>query len=97
MLHIVESAKPVAQVMADLEAAVGPGALRRRHVRRLRRVWAPGPKAFHMVQLLEIALPGFRWLSVGSFFLGLVESFLYGAYTGLVFVPIYNFVLRRYR
>ena len=55
------------------------------------------PKAFHMVQLLEIALPGFRWLSVGSFFLGLVESFLYGAYTGLVFVPIYNFVLRRYR
>jgi hypothetical protein len=44
-----------------------------------------------------MALPGFRWLSVGSFVLGLVESFLYGAYTGLVFVPIYNFVLRRYR
>lgn len=55
------------------------------------------PKAFHMVQLLEIVLPGFRWLSIGSFFLGLVESFLYGAYTGLVFAPIYNFVLRRYR
>jgi len=53
------------------------------------------PKAFHIVQLLEIALPGFRWLSVGSFVLGLVESFLYGAYAGLAFVPIYNFVLRR--
>lgn len=53
------------------------------------------PKTFHMVQLLEIALPGFRWLSVGSFVLGLVESFLYGAYAGLVFVPIYNFILRR--
>ena len=53
------------------------------------------PKTFHMVQALEAVLPGFRWLSVGSFVLGLAESFLYGAYTGLVFVPIYNFVLRR--
>lgn len=55
------------------------------------------PKAFHMVQLLEIVLPGFRWLTVGSFFFGLVESFLYGAYAGLVFTPIYNFILRRCR
>ena len=55
------------------------------------------PKAFHMVQLLEITLPGFKWLSVGSFVLGLVESFLYGAYAGLVFTPIYNFILRRCR
>lgn len=53
------------------------------------------PEGFHMKQLLEIALPGFRWLTVGSFALGLVESFLYGAYAGLAFVPIYNFVLRR--
>ena len=53
------------------------------------------PRAFHMVELLEIALPGFWWLSVGSFALGLVESFLYGAYAGLVFVPIHNFILRR--
>jgi hypothetical protein len=55
------------------------------------------PKAFHMVQLLELALPGFTWLSLGSFLIGLVESFLYGAYAGLVFVPIYNFVRRRCR
>jgi hypothetical protein len=55
------------------------------------------PKAFHMVQLLELALPGFTWLSLRSFIIGLVESFLYGAYAGLVFVPIYNFVIRRYR
>ena len=53
------------------------------------------PKTFHMVQFLEITLPGFRWLSAGSFVLGLVESFLYGAYAGLVFAPIYNFVARR--
>lgn len=51
------------------------------------------PKEFHAPQLLEMALPGFRWLTVGSFFLGLVESLLYGAYVGLVFVPIYNGVL----
>ena len=55
------------------------------------------PKALHMVQLLEIVLPGFAWLSFGSFLLGLAESFLYGVYAGLVFVPIYNFVLRRSR
>lgn len=29
-----------------------------------------------MTQLLEITLPGFRWLSVGSFVLGVVESVL---------------------
>lgn len=40
------------------------------------------PKAFHMTQLLEITLPGFRWLSVGSFVLGVVESVLYGVYAG---------------
>ena len=53
------------------------------------------PKTLHMVQFLEITLPGFRWLSAGTFVLGLVESFLYGAYAGLVFVPIYNFVAKR--
>ena len=53
------------------------------------------PKALHSVQFLEMVLPGFHWLSLGAFVLGLVESFLYGAYTGLVFVPIYNTVARR--
>jgi len=55
------------------------------------------PKTLHMVQFLEITLPGFQWLSPGSFVLGLVESFLYGAYAGLVFTPIYNLVARRCR
>jgi len=54
------------------------------------------PKAFHMVQVLEIFLPGFTWLSVGSFFLGLAESFLYGVYVGLVYVPLYNVFHRRW-
>lgn len=40
-------------------------------------------------------LPGFTWLTWQSFFLGLVESFLYGIYFGLVFAPLYNFFLTR--
>ena len=49
------------------------------------------PETFHMVQFLEIILPGFKWLTVGSFVIGLVESFLYGVYARLVYTPIYNF------
>jgi len=54
------------------------------------------PERFHAAQLLESVLPGFRWLTVGSFFLGLAETFLYGAYAGLVFTPIYNYFSRRW-
>ncbi|GMQ81122.1 MAG: hypothetical protein BMS9Abin05_0552 [Rhodothermia bacterium] len=54
------------------------------------------PESIHMHEFLESALPAFEWLSVGSFLLGLVESFLYGAYIGLVFSPIYNFLCRRW-
>lgn len=54
------------------------------------------PEALHMHQLLEIVLPGFTWLSVGAFFIGLVESFLWGAYAGLVFVPLHNLFFRRW-
>lgn len=36
-------------------------------------------------------LPGFAWLTWPSFLLGLVETFLYGVYFGLVFAPLYNF------
>ncbi len=59
--------------------------------------WSLVPKALHSVQFLEMVLPGFSWLSPGSFVLGLVESFLWGVYAGLVFSPIYNFVARRAR
>jgi len=38
-------------------------------------------------------LPGYVWISWGSFFLGLIECFLYGIYFGLVFAPLYNFFL----
>jgi hypothetical protein len=54
------------------------------------------PESFHLVQFLEIVLPGFKWLTIGSFFIGLIESFLYGVYVGLVFTPIYNFYNRKW-
>lgn len=54
------------------------------------------PPSLPVIAFLEMALPGFKWLTLGSFCLGLFESFLYGAYAGLVFVPIYNFLARRW-
>lgn len=52
---------------------------------------------FGMSVFLESVLPAFKWLTKGGFILGLVESFLYGVYTGIVFVPIYDFINRRLR
>ena len=55
------------------------------------------PERLHgMKDFLEAVLPAFKWLTVEGFFLGLAESFLYGAYVGLVFVPIYNIVSRKW-
>ena len=53
------------------------------------------PESWHMHGFLEIFLPGFRWLSWMTFSLGLIESFLFGAYAGFVFALIYNFLNRR--
>ena len=54
------------------------------------------PASMHMTTLLEQVLPGFKWLTLWGFFIGLTESFLYGAYAGLVYVPIYNFLHRKW-
>ena len=54
------------------------------------------PETLHMHALLEQVLPGFKWLTPQGFLIGLVESFLYGAYAGLVYVPVYNFFARRF-
>ncbi|GMQ86788.1 MAG: hypothetical protein BMS9Abin07_2385 [Acidimicrobiia bacterium] len=48
----------------------------------MRSAWAP-------------FLPGFQWLSVGSFFLGLVESFAYGFWLAMV-IPTVRWVDRRF-
>lgn len=38
--------------------------------------------------------PGFEWLTGRGFVIGLAESFAYGWYAALVFVPLYNFFNR---
>jgi len=43
-----------------------------------------------MYQAWQKLLPGFEWLSWQSFFLGLIESYGYGWYFALVWVPVYN-------
>lgn len=48
------------------------------------------PESLQMSGFLEQVLPGFEWLTARGFAIGLVESFLYGAYVGLVFTPLYN-------
>ena len=55
------------------------------------------PETLHMHGFLEQVLPGFKWLTLPSFLIGLVESFLYGAYAGLIYVPVYNFFARRFQ
>ena len=55
------------------------------------------PDSLHSRALLEQLLPGFKWLTPQGFLIGLVESFLYGAYAGLIYVPVYNFSVRRFR
>jgi 2TM family of unknown function (DUF5676) len=54
------------------------------------------PESIHMHTFLETILPGFEWLTWWGFLLGLIESFLYGVYVGLVFVPIYNFFYKKW-
>ncbi len=55
------------------------------------------PEPLQMTNWLQQVLPGFRWLSLSGFLIGLVESFLYGAYAGLVFSWIYNALWKRWR
>ena len=54
--------------------------------------------AHAMFQAWQKLLPGFHWLSLGSFFLGLIESYAYGWYVALIWAPLYNvFALRKQR
>ncbi len=46
--------------------------------------------AHAMYQAWQKLLPGFEWISWKSFFLGLVESYGYGWYATLIWVPLYN-------
>lgn len=53
------------------------------------------PNWWVMQNFWEQILPGFTFISWGSFFLGLVESFISGFYLAVVFVPLYNYFLIR--
>jgi len=55
-------------------------------------LWLP---AYAMHEAWLVYLPGVSWLSWPSFFLGLIETFAYGWYAALVFVPLYNFFKAR--
>lgn len=54
------------------------------------------PAALHMHVFLEQLLPAFEWLTWWGFLLGFVESFLFGFYAGIVYVPLHNFFSRRW-
>jgi 2TM family of unknown function (DUF5676) len=51
--------------------------------------------AHAMYQSWQKLLPGFHWISWGSFFIGLVEAYGYGWYFTLIWVPIYNVLVQR--
>jgi hypothetical protein len=57
-------------------------------------VLVPGLPIRH--QTLELLLPGFTWISLGSFVLGLAESLFYGVYVSVVLVAVHNFFHRRW-
>lgn len=46
--------------------------------------------AYAMYQSWHKLLPGFEWISWNSFLLGLTESYGYGWYFTLIWVPLYN-------
>jgi hypothetical protein len=43
-----------------------------------------------MYQAWQKLLPGFEWISGKSFVIGLIESYGYGWYVALIWVPLYN-------
>ncbi len=53
---------------------------------------AVAPEGWHAREFLELMLPGFIWLSPGSFVLGLLESIGLGAYTGALLAAIHNWI-----
>ena len=48
-----------------------------------------------MYQSWQRLLPGFTWMSWSSFGLGLIESYGYGWFVALIWVPLYNLFAAR--
>ena len=53
------------------------------------------PNWWVMQKIYEFLLPGFTFISWGAFFLGLVESFIGGFLTAVLFVPIWYYFASR--
>lgn len=53
------------------------------------------PNWYVMQKAWELLLPDYTFISWGAFFTGLVESFIGGFLTAVLFVPIYNFFVGR--
>jgi cytochrome c biogenesis protein CcdA len=43
-----------------------------------------------MYRAWQDLLPGFEWISWKSFFIGLIETYAYGWYFAVIWVPLYN-------
>ncbi|WP_350588369.1 DUF5676 family membrane protein [Psychrobacter sp. 78a-MNA-CIBAN-0178] len=48
------------------------------------------PEQISMHEAWAPLLPGFEWLTWTGFLIGLVESYLYGWYFAILFVPLYR-------
>lgn len=48
-----------------------------------------------MYRAWQLLLPGFEWLSLTSVLIGLIESYAYGWYIALIWVPAYNLLAHR--
>ena len=48
---------------------------------------------YAMYSSWQALVPGFVWLSWKSFLIGFIETWAYGWYFALIWVPIYNFVV----
>lgn len=53
------------------------------------------PNWYVMQRIWELILPGFTYISWGSFFVGLIEAFVGGFLTAVLFVPVYNYFTGR--
>ena len=54
------------------------------------------PASLSAHQSLEQLLPGFKWLTVSGFVIGLMWSIVFGLYVGWLFSKIYNGLHKRW-
>lgn len=60
-------------------------------------VWTRSPAGTPLEkQFLEMVLPGFHWISLGMYILGVSETFVYGAYVNVLFAVINNVLAPRF-